>query len=224
MSALRDILALAAKDLRIELRTRQGVAITVMLGVLIVAVLSLGLAEGAPSGGAGATAVLWVAYLFGGVLCFERTMVVERHDDALAALLLAPIDRGSIFAAKLLVNLVLLLALAVVVTPVAVVLFRFDLSAAPFSFVRLTVLSMIGFAAIGTLFAVTTCSSRLQGGLLSLLVFPLCLPLVLASSRAMLDRFADAPPRAVSGEGIIIAFDVVFVVAGWLMFELVLEP
>lgn len=224
MNALRDILTLTAKDLRIELRTRQSIAVTIVLGVLIVAVLALGLGQGAPTGGAGATAVLWVAYLFGGVLCFERTMTVERHDDALAALLLAPIDRGSIFAAKLFVNLALLLALALVVTPVALVLFHFDLSAAPFSFARITLLSMIGYAAVGTLFAAITSSSRLQGGLLSLLVFPLCLPIVLASSRAMLDRFAGAPPRDVSAEGVIIAFDVIFLVASWLMFELVLEP
>ena len=34
-----------------------------------------------------ATAVLWVAYLFAGVLCFEKTMGVERQDSALAGLL-----------------------------------------------------------------------------------------------------------------------------------------
>src|SRR5690606_8326712 len=105
---------------------------------------------------------------------------------------------GAIFAAKLLVNLALLLALAFVVTPVAVAIFRFDLSAAPFAFVRITVLSMIGFAAVGTLFAAVTSSSRPQGGLLALLVFPVCLPLVLASSRHMLDRFAGAPERGYS--------------------------
>jgi heme exporter protein B len=228
VSVVRTILVLAAKDLRIEMRTRQSIAVVLVLGVLIVAVLALGLGPGAApggggGGGGGAGAVLWVAYLFGGVLCFERTMATERQDEALDGLLLAPIDRGTIFAAKLLVNLALLLGLAVVVTPVAVALFRFDLSAAPFSFARLTVLGLIGFAAVGTLFAAITSSSRLRGGLLGVLVFPVCLPLVLASSREMADRFTGVHSRGFSGEAVIVAFDVVFLAASWLMFELVLE-
>ena len=36
-----------------------------------------------------APAVLWVAYLFAGVLCFDKTMGLERQDGALAGLLLS---------------------------------------------------------------------------------------------------------------------------------------
>lgn len=55
-----------------------------------------GLGPAARRGSAAATAVLWVAYLFAGVLCFEKTMAVERQDRALTGLLLAPVDRGVI--------------------------------------------------------------------------------------------------------------------------------
>ena len=221
---LNHIALLVGKDLRIEARGRQTIGLVVILGVLIVTVLGMGLGLNEPVTGFGATAILWVAYLFGGVLCFEKTMAVERHDDALAGLLLAPIDRGVIYAGKLLANLALMFALAVVITPVAIVLFRFDLSAHPFGFALVMALGMIGFAAVGTLFAATVSSTRLAGGLLAMLVFPLTLPIVIASTQIMRTLFQEGGALSTSGLLILVAFDVIFLVVAWLIFELVLEP
>ena len=63
--------------------------------MLIIVVLGLGLGAQNNVTGFSATAVLWVAYLFSGVLCFEKTMAVERNDAVLAALLTGP-DRSRI--------------------------------------------------------------------------------------------------------------------------------
>jgi heme exporter protein B len=222
--AIRKIALLTAKDLRIEARTRQTLGLVIVLGILIMVVLGLGLGVQGQAPAASAAAILWVAYFFGGVLCFEKTMAVERHDGALAGLLAAPIDRGIIFASKLLSNLVLMFALAAVVTPAAIVLFGFDLSAAPGSFLIVVVLGMVGFGAVGTLFAAAASSTRLQGGLLAILVFPICLPLVLASTQILISVFHDGKALGGSGLGILIAFDAVYLVVSWLAFELVLEP
>ncbi|MHC4106858.1 MAG: heme exporter protein CcmB [Planctomycetota bacterium] len=215
---------LVSKDLRIEARGRQTLGLVVVLGVLIIVVLGMGLGAGRPVSGFGATAILWVAYLFGGVLCFEKTMAVERHDDALAGLLIAPVDRGVIYVAKLLTNLILMFALAIVITPVAIVLFRFDLSAHPLGFATVMLLGMTGFAAIGTLFAAAVSSTRLQGGLLALLVFPLSLPVVIISTQMMRALFERNQPLNEMGLATLLAFDVIFLVVSWLVFELVLEP
>ena len=223
IGVLRKIALLTGKDLRIEARTHQTLSLVVVLGVLIIVVLGLGL--GGPGASAfGAPAVLWVAYLFGGVLCFEKTIAVERYDGALASLLAAPIDRGIIFAAKLLVNFVLMLALAVTITPVAIVLFGFDLSAAPWGFAMVVLLSMLGFAAVGTLFAAVGSSANLQSGLLAVLIFPICLPVVIVSTQMLMRLFREGRPLSGHGLGVLVAFDVVFLVVSWLTFERVLEP
>ena len=224
LRVLRQIVLLTAKDLRIEARSRQTLGLVIMLGILIIVVLGLGLGAQGKAPAFSATAILWVAYLFGGVLCFEKTMAVERHDGALAGLLAAPVDRGVIFAGKLLSNLALMFVLACVVTPVAIVLFNFDLSAAPGGFIIVTVLSMIGFAAVGTLFSAATSSSRLQGGLLAILVFPICLPLVVTSTNMLIGLFAEGHPLDAQGLGILFAFDGVYLVVSWLAFEHILEP
>ncbi|UCD76161.1 MAG: heme exporter protein CcmB [Phycisphaerales bacterium] len=225
--SLQQIALLVAKDLRIEARGKQTVGLVIVLGVLIIVVLGMGLGTGgpgAPMSGFKSTAILWVAYLFGGVLCFEKTMAVERQDDALAGLLVAPLDRGALYIAKLLSNLTLMFVLALVVTPVAILLFRFDLSTHPWGFVIVMALGMTGFAAIGTLFAAAVSSTRLQGGLLALLVFPLSLPVVHASTQMMRKMFEEGEALSGGGLATLLAFDLMFLALSWFVFELVLEP
>ena len=222
-STLRKVALLVGKDLRIEARSRQTLGLVIMLGVLIIVVLGMGLGrKDAPA--FGAAAVLWVAYLFGGTLCFEKTMAVERQDGALTGLLAAPIDRGIVFAGKLVTNLLLMFTLAIVVTPVAILLFGFDLSAAPGGFAAVMALSMVGFAAVGTLFSAVTGSTRLPGGLLAVVTFVLCLPLVIASTTMLMRLFQENGSFSLQGLGLILAFDAIFLVLSWLAFEWVLEP
>jgi len=216
-ATLNQIAVLAAKDLRIEGRTRSTLGLVVVLGVLIISVLGFGIGTQPQLAALGAPSILWVAYLFSGVLCFEKTMATERQDGALAGLLLAPIDRGVIYAGKLASNLILMFAVAAVITPVGVLFFGMDLSAAPLGFVAVIAISMLGFAAIGTLFAGLMSSSRLQGGLLAMVVFPLVLPLVIASTQQVLSPGG-------TGLAILVAFDAIFLTASWIVFELVLEP
>ena len=225
MRTLRKIALLTSKDLRIEARSRQTLGLVIVLGILIIVVLGLGLgASGKAVPSFFATSILWVAFLMGGVLCFEKTMAVERHDGALAGLLAAPLDRGIIFASKLLSNLALMTVLATVITPVAIVLFNFDLSEAFGGFVIVTLLSMLGFAAVGTLFAAVASSTRLQGGLLSVLVFPICLPIVVTSTQLLTRLYGDGESLSADGLGILIAFDAIYLAISWLMFERVLVP
>lgn len=221
---LRQIGLLIQKDLRIEAKGRQTIGLVIVLGILIIVVLGMGLGAGRPVSGFGATSILWVTYLFGGVLCFEKTMAVERFDDALAGLLIAPIDRGVIYASKLITNLLLIIGLALVVTPVAMTLFRFDLSEHPLAFIIVMSLGVTGFTAVGTLFSAAVSSTRLQGGLLAMLVFPLSLPVVIMSTQLMRKVFEEGVPLTSTGIATLCAFDIIFLIVSWLVFELVLEP
>ena len=223
-AAFEQVATLVAKDLRIEARNRQTLGLVAVLGVLIITVLGLGLGAQNNVAGISATAVLWVAYLFSGVLCFEKTFAVERNDGVLASLLMAPVDRGVIYLAKLASNLVLIAAVAAVVTPAGVLFFGFDLSAAPGTFVGVMAAAILGFAAVGTLFAAMVSSSRLQGGLLAMMVFPISLPLVMVSTRLLTDAFRDGAAPSASAVGVLVAFDVIFLIVSWLVFEWVLEP
>jgi heme exporter protein B len=221
MNAMRDIAILVAKDLRIEVRGGHTVALLSVLGVLFVTILGLGLA--APGGGVvvNAGSLLWVAYLFGGALCFEKTMSADQRDDALAGLLLAPVDRGVLFFAKWIANLLLMIAIAAVVTFAAFIFLDLRIAASPAQFLRIVLLGLAGFAAVGTLFSGVLASTRMHGGMLAVVILPLCLPLVLTSTRLLNEPAAGG--LAGFGESILVAFNIVFVSAGFLTFDLLLE-
>lgn len=225
-TALRNVGVLLAKDLRIEARARQTIGLVVILGLLIVVVLGLGLGESASAGSRSlaTTGVLWVAYLFGGTLCFEKTMSTEQSDGALSGLLLAPIDRGVIFASKLLANLILMAALALVITPVAIMMFRFDLGMPVWEFALVISLGLTGFAIVGTLFAAVVASTRLRGGLLALIVFPLTLPVVIVTTQTLRARLTEGASLNFSNLATLGLFDVIFIAMSWVVFDLVLEP
>jgi heme exporter protein B len=222
--SLRHMALLVGKDLRIEARARQTLSLVGVLGILVVAVLGLGLGGQGQVAAFNATAVLWVAYLFSGVLCFEKTMAVERNDSVLDALMMAPVDRGVIYLAKLTSNLLLMLAVAAVVTPVGVLFFGFDLSAAPGMFAGVMALGLLGFAAVGTLFSAMVSSSRLQGGLLAMMVFPVALPIVITSTQMMISQFRDGIAPDATAIGVLVAFNAIFITVGWIVFDWVLEP
>jgi ABC-type transport system involved in cytochrome c biogenesis permease component len=84
--------------------------------------------------------------------------------------------------------------------------------------------SLLGFAAVGTLFASVASSSRLQGGLLAMMIFPITLPLVIASTQMLIHLFRDGIPIGGLGLGVLVAFDAIFLTVSWLVFDWVLEP
>jgi len=86
------------------------------------------------------------------------------------------------------------------------------------------VLSIVGFAAVGTLFAAMVSSSRLQGGFLAMMIFPITLPLVLVSTQLMLKVFRDGQSIGAGPIGVLVAFDLIFLTVSWLVFEWILEP
>lgn len=220
MNALRAGVLMFAKDLRIEGRSRRSIGVATVLGVMVVAVLTLGLSTQSGGGGASAASILWIAYLFGAMLCFDRSMSIEREYDALAGLMMAPIDAGVIYLAKTASNFAITLLFAALVTPVAVLFCGIDLSIAPWTFVQTMLLGLVGICAVGTLFSAALTSSRT----LAVIIFPLCLPLIIVSSKVIADAFTSGAPTWRGGQAILVAFDAVFIAASWLMFEHVLEP
>jgi heme exporter protein B len=113
---------------------------------------------------------------------------------------------------------------AAIITPVGILFFGFDLSRAPGGFILIIAISMLGFAAVGTLFSALVSSTRLAGGMLALVIFPVILPLVIASTQQMTVLFRDGVAPGGAGLLILICFDAMFLVTSWLVFEIVLEP
>ncbi len=206
------------KDLLLEFRTREALSALVVLMLLVLLTFTFafdpaGAREAAP-------AVLWVTFIFAGLLSVQRTFLLERENGSWYGLLLTPIDRGAIFVAKMLGNLIVL-ALAQCVLLLLLMLFlQVPLPAAPGSLLIVNVLGLVGFSALATLFAALSVRLRAREMLLPLLVLPLLVPLVICAVEATRIVLAGGD-LASTGPWlrVLVTFDVIFTVAGWMLFE-----
>ena len=215
---------IAWKDLRIEWRSGEILSSMLLLAVLVVLGFAFTLEPSRLHGAAILGGLLWATLLFSGTLALNRSFLLEREGGAWTALALAPIDRGQIYLGKALANLVLLLVAATVLLPLmAIVLGTKGLE--PNGLLPASiVLGMTGFAAVGTLFAAMASRTRAREILMPLLTFPILAPLLIAAARTTTAGLTGEPLEAVRSWLLLLgAFDLVFLVAGWLFFDHVLE-
>lgn len=214
------MLALLWKDLLVELRTKESLSSLFLLGTLLLLVLSFAFDPTHPLREQAAPGILWVAIIFSGTTAINRSLLRERENDCFSGLLLAPIDRGTIFLAKTAVNFALLLVAEAFLVPLFIFFFNLPFVATATRLAAVAPLTTLGFAAIGTLFSAIALRTRAREIMLPLLMLPLATPLFLAAVETTAALLAGASPAAVSHWfKLTLAFDVVFLVVGWLTFE-----
>lgn len=217
------MLALLYKDLILEARSRETLPALFVLGVLVLVVFDFSLALRPEDAGRFAGGILWVAIVFASVLALGRTFLIERENGCIEGLLTSPLDRGSIFLAKLAVNTILLLAFEALLLPVFSLLLDVSLLANPLGLLAVMVGGTVGLAATGTLFALAALGSRAREMVLPLLVLPLQIPLLIAAVQATQMVLGGSGLAALGmRDELILGFDILAVTGGWLLFEYVL--
>jgi heme exporter protein B len=220
---VRGALAILAKDLRIEWRTRESVASVFVLGVLLLVVLTVAHDPTPEAAPALAPVVLWVTFVFTGMAGIQRGFLLERENDCLAGLLSAPLDPADIYAGKLAANVILLGVTQLVVVPLVGLLLHVDLWSVLPGLLVVLLLGNLGFAALATLFAAVAARTRARETLVPLLVLPLLVPLLIGAVQATQAVLAGGLGEARDALAVLLAFDVVFAVAGWLLFTYVVR-
>jgi len=221
--------AIFIKDIVTELRAKQVLPTMIVLGMLIVWVLRMASEAVLQSGAVIGPVALWIAFLFAGLLAQERSFATEQQQDCIYALLLAPVDEGTIYLAKLFVNIVLLSIFEIIIVPVVIVAFRLNINNWP-ALIGVLLLGNIAISSVGTLFSAIVQLSRARGALLSILVLVILMPMMIPATFALLFVFGAIPQEMAgtgalafigtlgSAVGYMITFDAVFVVACWLLF------
>lgn len=219
---MRAIAAILAKDLRIELRGREGIVSLLVLGLLVLLVFQFAMPE--PATPAAAAAAIWIAFVLAGTVGVQRAFLLERENLCLHGLVTAPVDPAAIYLAKLAGTVIQLAVLQLFTVPLVAVFFNASLAAQPVGLVLVCLLGNLGFASIATLFAAIAVRTRAREVMLPLLVLPLVAPVLIGAVEASGALLAGEPLASVSTWlQVVAAFDVVFVVAGWLLFEHVIR-
>ena len=225
MSMLKAAWLVALKDLQLELRTKEILTSTGLFAILVVTLGSLAFYTDPVSSPRVAPGVLWISILFCGILLIGRSWSLERENDAIFGLLLAPIPRSSIYVGKTLSALILLFAIELLLVPLCLVFFQIEPSGVVLPLMGLVFLGSVGFISTAALFSAVGIRTRARDLMLSVLVFPLVAPALLAAAVATRELFAGATlPEILGWMRILAAFDLLFIAFGvWISRYLLAE-
>lgn len=220
---LRQVWAVAGKDLRVEWRTRERFASMASFVVLSGILFNYAIERSVVQPGQIASGLIWMILVFAGLLGLGRTFELEKEEGAIQGLLVAPVPRDAIYLGKVLANAVLLGTVVILTVFVIAFFFQVDLTANAGSLAVVLAVGTLGFVALGTLFSGITAGTRMGETLLPVLLFPLLVPLIVfgANATALLLAF---PGVDVGGNlRILTAFTLGGLVAGVGLFRYIVE-
>ena len=212
---------LAEKDLKVEVRSPQAFLNTVFFALLILVIFFFAFDPGSQATREASPGILWVALLFPGIIQLNRSFQAEMEEGTLYGLILSPVDRGVLYLGKLFANWCFLVVVDLFVLALFVFAYNFSLSVQLLWIVLMIVLASLGFTAVGTLFAAMLSSIRTREVLLPILQLPIIIPIILAAVNGTQDvLILEEAPESVWLQ-LLVAFDVIFVSAGFLLFDYV---
>lgn len=220
---LGQVLAVARKDLVLELRSRERLVLSGTFAVLVALVFSFSL-DPTLRARDFAAAMIWVTVLFAGILGLGRSFAMEREQEALSGMLLAPVERGVLFLGKFLANLAILLSVELVIFPVYALFFGLAFAGSLWGIALIVFLASVGFMLLGTLFAAVSAHTRLGEMMLPVLLIPLLLPVVIFAVSGTQRLMVGRPFEEVMGNlRMLLAFDLVYLFVCTVIFGSVVE-
>ena len=221
---LRAAVAIAAKDLRVELRSRTALVSALGFAAMVLVIFNFARDSATVSREAMAPSVLWITFTFSAVIALNRSFALERENAALDALLLAPVSRTAIFLGKYFANLAFVFTIEAVALPLFVLFFGVSIRGVISGIVLTSVLATAGFVAVGTVFAAIAVRTRFAELMLPVLVLPFLLPPVIAAVQITSRLLAGRPMSEILGWLRILAlYDLVFVTFCILLFPALMD-
>ena len=216
------ILAIAWKDIVLETRTKDIVTAVLAFSLLVIVVFNFAIDPTPRTIGLVAPGILWIAFVFGGVLGLNRSFGTEKDNGNIHALMVAPVSREVIFFGKTLSNLIFMLVVELITLPIFAMLFNFSLEVA--ELLPVALLATLGIVTVGSVFSSMAVNTRAREVMLPLLFLPVALPAIIAA--------VEISGSVLAGDGmfsnaewlaVLAAFDAIFLVVCPIAFNAVVE-
>ncbi|TFG47561.1 MAG: cytochrome C biogenesis protein [Anaerolineales bacterium] len=221
-SYLSAVRAVIWKDFITEWRSRENLSAMLVFALLVILIFNFALELDVQARESLSAGVLWTTFIFAGTIGLNRSLAVEKDRGCLDGLLLAPVDRSVIFFGKSIANLTFMLMVEAVVLPIFS--FLYGIQVFQPGFLGVVLLGSIGYVAVGTLLATMVVQVRTRDILLPILLFPLTLPVIIAAVKASQGFIQMLPMTEISvWVNILIAYDLIFIAAAFMVFDFVLE-
>lgn len=216
------ILAIAWKDIVLETRTKDIIVAVLAFSLLVIVVFNFAIDPTPRTIGLVAPGILWIAFVFGGVLGLNRSFTLEKDNGNIHALMVAPVSREVIFFGKTLSNLIFMLVVELITLPVFAMLFNFSLEVA--ELLPVALLATLGIVTVGSVFSSMSVNTRAREVMLPLLFLPVALPAVIAAVEISGSVLAgDGMFSSAEWLAVLAAFDAIFLVVCPVAFNAIVE-
>ena len=220
--SLAVIWAIGRKDLLLETRNKDVIVAISAFALLVLMIFTFAIDINQVNAKLTGPGILWASIAFAGVTGLNRAFALELEGNTLEALMLAPISRDLIYVGKMFGNFLFITAAQIIVIPIFAVLF--NLAVLRWEMLVVSLLTTIGFSAIGTLFAAMTIRVRAREVMLPLLFLPVVTPLIMAAVESTSHVVNDSSwPEIYQWIQLAIAFDIAFIVISAFIFQQILE-
>ena len=178
------VLSLIARDLLVVLRNKADAANSVLFFVLVVSLFPLGIGPEPGLLRAVAPGIVWVAALLASMLALARLFAADFADGTLEQLALAPYPLGVLIAGKVVAHWLVTGFPLVLIAPILGLQFGLGLDAQS-TLVASLALGTPVLSLLGAIAAALTLGLRAGGALVSLIVLPLCVPVLIFGAGAV---------------------------------------
>lgn len=230
MNAIRQIFWLVHKDLILQFRLKDTLALIVIFSLLIVLVFSFAVGPVFPldleERSKLAASVLWVAFTFAGIITLTRSFDIEYTNGAIHIIRLVGVDPSNFYLSKVLSNFIFLAVLECILTPVSLQFVEsLDLVSAMTLFKLLGILYIgtLGLCAVGVILAGMASTTGGKESLLSVLLLPLILPVIMAGTKCTVSLLLTESLRSTFWITLLVLYSLVFLAISYLLFEFVVE-
>ena len=218
----RGTYAIARKDMMAELRSKEVFNPMLFFGLMVIVLFSFSFEPNAEETKRIGGGLLWMAFLFAGMLAMNQSFPRETADRTLHGLRLAPVPPAAIFAGKFLANVVFMLLAEMILSPLFSIFFNFPLAPVAGWFFLLLILGTWGLVVTGTFFSALTLHTRMRELMLPLLLLPIAVPQMIALVEGTAELLSTQRPASLWFK-LLVGYDVVFTTLALSLFSYVIE-
>lgn len=218
----KQFFVLIKKDFKLQYKNFSGVCSIFFFCIVILLIFQLALPVDLQNNFA--PRIYWITFFFSNNLLFQRNILIERENKVFERVLIAPISRFVLMLSKIWNNFFLCLLLQCLLIPIVAIFFNINFFVNFGQLVLLIIFASLGFCALGTLISAITVELKFKEILFPLLLFPMSIPLLLASIKLIELIISDISLKSdLTGIKILIAFDLIYLIICWIAYEFALD-
>ena len=219
---IKRAIIIAKKDLLSEFRSKQIITSTLIFSLVVIITFSVALGDSRTNLDWQIPAILWISFMFGGMLSISRSFTIEKDKNSLEGLLLVPMDRTAIYIGKVISNLLLMFLMEIWIIIMIIIFFDYDIKIIPI--IPIIILGTIGFVIVASILSAFAINVKSSGHFLPVILFPVLWALIIPVVSSTKIIFSGGDLSEIIQElKLMTIYDIIFFSVGFIVFEIILE-